>query len=358
MWVTTPFVLPRVLDLDGALLPSRVTVVCWAIGLPAVLCPRCWVTSSAHVDAARGADIDHVVRLARCLLDRRAQHADLDGGYTVFFIFLAPVLQFSFRSTGLVLLLTVPLTVVVAIVSADRDGTWNGTLNYQLWLLSSTSLIILGISLAIESSSRGRFVDEQVITRQQEELVTSRALIRRYAPPAVADRLEHGDTTVDSPQRRRVTVFFADVVGFTTLADRLDPEALAEIVNEYLGSVAQIVESHGGTLNEFAGDGVMAIFGAPDEMEPREQVRCALGAARELQPRYPSGAAMVRARDRPGPPGEERHQHRCRVDRDLRVGGARDVHRHRAADQHRRPNPGSVPTRLRAALQNELAPGR
>ena len=120
---------------------------------------------------------------------------------TVFFIFLAPVLQFSVRSTGFVLLLTVPLTVVVAIVSADRDGTWNGTLNYQLWLLTSTSLIVLGISLAIENSSRGRFVDERVIARQQEELLNSRALIRRYAPPAVADRIEHGDTTVDSPQR-------------------------------------------------------------------------------------------------------------------------------------------------------------
>jgi class 3 adenylate cyclase len=71
------------------------------------------------------------------------------------------------------------------------------------------------------------------------------------------------------------------------LADRLDPEALAEIVNEYLGSVAQIVERHGGTLNEFAGDGVMAIFGAPEELEPREQVRSALEAAQELQRSLP-----------------------------------------------------------------------
>jgi class 3 adenylate cyclase len=143
------------------------------------------------------------------------------------------------------------------------------------------------MTLSFEKSSRERFVDERVITRQQEQLASSRALIRRYAPPAVVDRIEDGDTTVDSAQRRRVTIFFADVVGFTVLADRLDPEALAEIVNEYLGSVSQLVEEHGGTLNEFAGDGVMAIFGAPNEMEPRDQVLAALEAANELQRSLP-----------------------------------------------------------------------
>lgn len=288
VWVTTPLVLPRVLDLDRTLLPPKATVVAWGIGFPAVLCPallgrrhlRMWMQPAVLT-------LTTFCALAGVFWTDAANTPNLIASTTAFFILLAPILQFPFRSTGLVLLLTVPLTAVAAIVIADDDGTWNGTLNYQLWLLSSASLITLGISVVIENGSRGRFVDEQVIIRQQEELVTSRAMIRRYAPPAVADRLEHGDTTVDSPQRRRVTVFFADVVGFTTLADRLDPEALAEIVNEYLGSVAQIVESHGGTLNEFAGDGVMAIFGAPDELEPRKQVSSALGAARELHASLP-----------------------------------------------------------------------
>ncbi|KRC65473.1 hypothetical protein ASE12_12350 [Aeromicrobium sp. Root236] len=288
VWATTPFVLPRVLDLDGSILPFRVTAVCWAIGLPAVLVPallgerrmRMWWPPAVLT-------LTTTCALLGVYWTDAADTPNLLLSTVVFFMFLAPILQFPFRSTGLVLLLTVPLAVVVAVVNADRDGTWNGTLNYQLWLLSSTSLIVLGISLVIENTLRGRFVDEQVIARQQQELLSSRALIRRYAPPAVVDRLEHGDTTVDSPQRRRVTVWFADVIGFTTLADRLDPEALAEIVNEYLGSVAQIIESHGGTLNEFAGDGVMAIFGAPDEMEPDEQVRSALGAAQELQRSLP-----------------------------------------------------------------------
>ena len=288
VWATTPFVLPRVLDLDGSILPFKVTAVAWGIGLPAVLIPallgqrrmRLWLQPTVLTVTTLCAQLG-------LYWTEAADMPNLMVSTVAFFMFIAPILQFSFRSTGIVLVVTLPLTVVVAVVNADRDGTWDGTLNYQLWLLSSTALIVLGISLVIENTLRGRFVDEQVIARQQDELLSSRAMIRRYAPPAVADRLEHGDTTVDSPQRRRVTVFFADVVGFTTLADRLDPEALAEIVNAYLGSVAQIIESHGGTLNEFAGDGVMAIFGAPDEMEPREQVRSALEAAQELQRSLP-----------------------------------------------------------------------
>jgi len=289
VWATTPFVLPRVLDLDGAIVSPRITALCWGIGLPAVLLPA--LLGRGRMRRWLSPTVLTLTTLCALIGLRWTEAADMPNlmvSTVAFFMFLAPILQFSFRSTELVLLLTVPVTVVVAVVNADRDGTWNGTLNYQLWLLSSTSLIMLGITLVIENTLRGRFADEQVIARQQQELLSSRALIRRYAPPAVVDRLEHGDTTVDSPQRRRVTVWFADVVGFTTLADRLDPEALAEIVNEYLGSVAQIVESHGGTLNEFAGDGVMAIFGAPEEMEPGEQVRSALGAAQELQRSLPA----------------------------------------------------------------------
>jgi class 3 adenylate cyclase len=167
-------------------------------------------------------------------------------------------------------------------LDVPRDHTWP---DFVLVLVSVLTVPLM--SLIGEQNLRRRYVDEQVIERQQAELAAAHDLIRRYAPAAVADRLEHGDTTVGVPQRHRVTIFFADVVGFTTLADRLDPEALAEIVNDYLGAVADIVEQHGGTLNEFAGDGVMAIFGAPDEMEPVDQVTSALAAANELQRELP-----------------------------------------------------------------------
>ncbi|HJQ41607.1 MAG TPA: adenylate/guanylate cyclase domain-containing protein, partial [Jatrophihabitantaceae bacterium] len=138
-----------------------------------------------------------------------------------------------------------------------------------------------------ERSLRARFAGEQLIERQRQQLAVSSRLIRKYAPSAVASRLERGDTSIDQPQRRRVTVFSSDLVGFTTLADQVDPEALAEIVNGYVSALAEIIERHGGTVTEFAGDGMMAIFGAPDDLAPAAQVRAAVDAARELQATLP-----------------------------------------------------------------------
>ena len=115
-----------------------------------------------------------------------------------------------------------------------------------------------------------------------------RRLIRRFAPPSVASAIETGNSAaVEAPQRRRVTVLFSDVVGFTNTADSLDPESLAQIVQEYLATMATIVERHGGTLNEFAGDGVMALFGAPLERPPEDQVTAAISAAIEIQTSMP-----------------------------------------------------------------------
>jgi len=208
-------------------------------------------------------------------------------GIIIWLTTLIPFVRTPFRTT---LFLTVVITAVGScfLVASVREL---GTPRAETWPFVALVLIV-GLTVPLmglvgEQTIRQQYVDEQLITRQRAEIAASRELIRRYAPAAVADLLELGDNTVGTAQRRRVTIFFADVVGFTTMADRLDPEALAEIMNDYLGAVADIVERHGGTLNEFAGDGVMAIFGAPNEMEPRDEVTAALGAAHELQRSLP-----------------------------------------------------------------------
>jgi len=125
-----------------------------------------------------------------------------------------------------------------------------------------------------------------VAARQHAEraLQHSRELIRRYVPPAVANRIIAGEEAeIDTPRRRRLTVFFSDVVGFTEIADRVEPEVITQVINEYLSAMSKIVDAHGGTLNEFSGDGIMALFGAPESMEPREQVRQAVDMALAMQ---------------------------------------------------------------------------
>jgi class 3 adenylate cyclase/tetratricopeptide (TPR) repeat protein len=72
-----------------------------------------------------------------------------------------------------------------------------------------------------------------------------------------------GPAVVDVHARKTVTVVFADVSGFTALGDRLDPEALQLVMTRYFAEMRGVIERHGGTVEKFIGDAVMAVFGVP-----------------------------------------------------------------------------------------------
>ncbi len=185
-------------------------------------------------------------------------------------VWLTALFRVGLLRTAIGSALMVPALVWSLTAQEASTDVW--VLNFA-FLANFYSLALLTAYL-LESGARRAFLQ--------------RRLIRRFAPPSVASAIETGNAaTIEAPQRRRVTVLFSDVVGFTTTADSLDPESLAQIVQEYLATMADIVERHGGTLNEFAGDGVMALFGAPRESSPEDQVRAAVAAASEIQTSMP-----------------------------------------------------------------------
>src|SRR5881396_656971 len=79
-------------------------------------------------------------------------------------------------------------------------------------------------------------------------------------------------------ERRRVVVLFADLVGFSTLAEHIDPEELRTLMAETFGEMTREVEARDGVVEKFIGDAIVAIFGAPraHEDDPDRAVRCAL----------------------------------------------------------------------------------
>jgi class 3 adenylate cyclase len=83
---------------------------------------------------------------------------------------------------------------------------------------------------------------------------------------------------VPAEERRLVTTLFCDLVGFTPLAERLDPEVVREIQAEYFSDMSQQIERYGGIVEKYAGDAVLAIFGAPiaHEDDAERAVLCAL----------------------------------------------------------------------------------
>jgi adenylate cyclase len=104
---------------------------------------------------------------------------------------------------------------------------------------------------------------------------STRAL-RSYVPAQVAKRLAAGEAAVQ--EEVEVTVLFSDIRGFSTLAEQLSARDVAGILAVHLAAMAEVVTEHGGTIDKFAGDGVMAVFGAPDPLSDHAErgVRCAL----------------------------------------------------------------------------------
>ena len=99
-------------------------------------------------------------------------------------------------------------------------------------------------------------------------------------------------------ERRQVTVLFADLSGYTAVAERMDPETVKKLVDATLQRLGQEVERYGGTVDKYIGDNVMALFGAPvaHEDDVERAVRAALGmqsAMTEVNERLPEGVSFA-----------------------------------------------------------------
>lgn len=97
------------------------------------------------------------------------------------------------------------------------------------------------------------------------------------------------DLAILKEERKLVTVLFADLVGSTALGERLDPERLRILLSDYFSAMAAVVEIWGGTVEKFAGDAVMAVFGIPaaHEDDPERALQAALGMHSRLQEMNP-----------------------------------------------------------------------
>jgi adenylate cyclase len=87
-------------------------------------------------------------------------------------------------------------------------------------------------------------------------------------------------------ERRLVTALFCDLVGFTPLSEQLDPEDVRDIQADYFGAMSSQIERYGGTVEKYAGDAVLALFGAPiaHEDDAERAVLCALGMQAAIEP--------------------------------------------------------------------------
>jgi adenylate cyclase len=131
-----------------------------------------------------------------------------------------------------------------------------------------------------EFGAVGRAVNTMVEGLREREMV--KTAFARYVSGQVLDTvLSSGQMPAVAGTRRRVTLLFSDIRGFTGIAENLRPESVVELLNEYFESMVDIVFRYHGTLDKFIGDGLMVIFGAP--VDDPDQEEHAVQAAIEMQ---------------------------------------------------------------------------
>jgi class 3 adenylate cyclase len=204
----------------------------------------------------------------------------------MFFLFLANSVG---DAHGMILLFMIVFTVV--------SGIWQG-----VNVVASVSLPIgrmAGIferfkqnhdeaeqySHIYRADALGRFAemfDELVGTIQERDFI--RSTFGRYVSRQVVDEILNGRVELGGTLQH-ATVLFADIRGFTTLSERLQPGEVVELLNEYLENMVQAITANEGIPDKFIGDGIMAVWGVPVECEahPEKAVQAAFDMLQKLE---------------------------------------------------------------------------
>ena len=106
-----------------------------------------------------------------------------------------------------------------------------------------------------------------------------RSLFGKYIPESIAEQVLKEDGGL-KPQTAEATIFFVDLAGFTAMSERLDPQEIVEVLNDYFSEIVSIIEDHNGVITQFQGDAVLAIFNVP--IEDQFHALNAINTARQI----------------------------------------------------------------------------
>ena len=126
-----------------------------------------------------------------------------------------------------------------------------------------------------------------------------RDILGKVASNEVVTRLLEGGDIELGGEERDVTVMFTDIRNFTALVEKLTPDQSLQLLNEFLTVISEVIEAHGGVVDKYLGDGVMALFGAP--VTRPDDAQRALGCALEIRRRLEALGPLLSSRGLPHP---------------------------------------------------------
>jgi class 3 adenylate cyclase len=201
------------------------------------------------------------------------------AGFVISFLMALPIMWVASKNRPLLGAMAVSTLLAVYIIGVGVVFSAVG-----LWM-PAVHPVTSGVLIYLAISVHGFFVEKQEKNRVRTAFST-------YMTPAVVDQVLMDPSMLRlGGQRREMTVFFSDLAGFTTISEACSPEELVALLNDYLSSMTDIIFRHGGTLDKYEGDGIMAFWNAPLEQDDHAY-RCCCAALdcvefleREMRPR-------------------------------------------------------------------------
>lgn len=136
------------------------------------------------------------------------------------------------------------------------------------WFFGQKNVItpVTGPVAAVLFGYFGSAIYQYISERRQKEMVKS--IFSHYVSPAIVNELLNDPDKLQlGGEKKELTVLFSDIAGFTTIAEKLPPETLVKLLNQYLDAMTDIIIANKGTLDKYEGDAVMAFWGAPISMQ-------------------------------------------------------------------------------------------
>ncbi len=119
---------------------------------------------------------------------------------------------------------------------------------------------------------------------KSEELAKISNQLAKYLSPQIHEQIFSGKQSAEvKSNRKKLTVFFSDIVNFTDISDELESEEMTNLLNFYLNEMSQIALKFGGTIDKFIGDALMIFFGDPQSKGPQEDAKQCIQMALEMQ---------------------------------------------------------------------------
>lgn len=181
----------------------------------------------------------------------------------------------------------VALVIGFALSALVHESEWVFPLPNQLSIDNVSLLAMLGFFCAYAFYMYTRI---RRLANQTEKLANEQVLYKlrtyklaRYLTPTVWKAINEGREKSLQTGRKRITVFFSDIRGFSTLSEEIEAENLTDLLNSYLTEMAKIVIKHKGTIDKFMGDAIMVIFGDAASAGPKEDCLRSLAMAIEMR---------------------------------------------------------------------------